>query len=1535
MRDATRTLFALTLVLATVVSASAQRTASDDADLSLRRGLYESRTGDAFDALTHLRDADTSAASQRERARWLLDELLRTHEGPPVAGASRDGFGPWRGWAGILRAVADGTAPGDTPDAGLARLLAAQAALAAGDATEALRTLDDLPRAHRAWGLALRASALETLGRDPIPTLRDLAGQEDAHGLADHARLRLATLTDDPATWLEGIPEDSPLAPRAWHLRAKLDLEAGDLEAARAHLHRALEAGAPDPVDLHLTLAAIALEQERPADALTHAAEARAAFASQTRTLEAWRHDGDDRAVWSAWEQRSPWYALALDTLDQASRAAFDHAADLRREAPDTPADDALASPRPDLGDPASALASPDPAALAAVDAAATAAREARFQLFLRRGQATTETRRIARRERQLTHGIETLERNGRAMAPASARLDSMVAEVDAVLAQLAQVREAELLRIATRTRALLERARTNLQAARDLDHLYVQGPLGRRDRGFPEGVPTPARLLAEDRTLEEAFEHFLVSFAARAPDLIARSSASVWEPRIQGDVPRLADRARQQLAWNTSMADTLRFARAALATDPLWLAARDDADAAQVLADSLALAHATLRRDVALAALDSTLAHRVAEREGIDYLDTAARYELAVADPEAVESSDRTAAIDALRDFLATHPESPARGEARFRLADVLLIDERTRFHARMERYLAERERGGNPVVPFVDTGEAIALYEAILAEDPGFPHRDAVLFHAGMILADEVDPRGERYLQQLLDEDGRPEFAQRAQVRIADLRFEAGAFASALDLYEAASAGPDASLSAIALYKLGWSHLNREDQEGAIDAFHRLLDLYVENEAIDTEVDLRGEAEDDLIHALARGGGAARFTALFDRIGPRPYETRILIGMAQLMRSYALHEEAAETDRLFLSRYPTHPEALRTAERLVDTTRRWAGETEVFAAQRELATRFLPGTEWSTANPDQGVEAAEFARTSLRAVALHHHRRARADQHDTDWRQAASLYAQMLDLWPDDGEAPRFHLLSGEAHAALDAFDKAIPHFTAAAASDTASFAPDAHWQVVAVTDRWYESTRVGDGAGADSLATRWIDAARGYREAYPADPRNPDLRWREGNLAFAHDWFDRAETALLELQTHHPEDPRLPQAARLRADAHYRRDAFDRAADAYTDALRFTSPADSSRAELRRLIPHCGYRHAESLAATDSTGREAPLAFRTVAQQWPDFEHADQAWYVSGLGFLRAQDTPEAVRSFEGLLARHPDSRYARDAHLQIAGAWVTDGQPLAAARAYEQYARAYPTEDDADDAWLKASDLRRAGGDEAGAEQLLTGYLERWPEDVEMAAEIRGRRARRELDALGTAPVGSLLGAASGSELSAFLALAAQHPEQVDRDLVARVRFLEAEARRDDYLAIRLTQPLDRSLERKNAAMAELLDAYGQAVDLALAPWAQAAAFRIGEAMVHFGDALVESEPPADLSGDDLIAYHEVLEERAWEFHDRGEAAWKELLRQGEPSDEATREWLARTRDAFTPRVAARFLHQPELEFPVVDAARPAR
>jgi tetratricopeptide (TPR) repeat protein len=389
------------------------------------------------------------------------------------------------------------------------------------------------------------------------------------------------------------------------------------------------------------------------------------------------------------------------------------------------------------------------------------------------------------------------------------------------------------------------------------------------------------------------------------------------------------------------------------------------------------------------------------------------------------------------------------------------------------------------------------------------------------------------------------------------------------------------------------------------------------------------------------------------------------------------------------------------------------------------------------------------------------------------------------------------------------------------------------------------------------------------------------------------------------------------------------------------------------DSLARVAARAIPVCYYRQAEAAVAADSARweRNARL-FEQVAMRWPDYALAPIAQYRAGLGYAKAGRHRDALRAMQGLVEHFPRSPFVRDAHLEIARAWEGLGEKTEAAQAYVAFARAYPDDESAGGAYLKAADLEAAAGEGAQADELRLTYIRKYPGDYETAMSVLEGMATRELDTLGTErPISSLLpapprvtktGARKAaaapalpppSRLATYLRYAAGHPDVASHGLLARVRFLQGEEAYAAYGRARLTQPLTRSIPVKKRLLDTLLVRYRRCVDLGVPERAHAAAFRIGSALVEFADALQRSERPADLHGDDLLAYEDVLAEQGRAFEERGEGVWSDLVRQQRVSKAHDDDWIAQAQARLWQRLASRFLYEPEAEFPLVRGAAP--
>ncbi len=1505
------------------------------------------------------------------------------------------------------RSAAAGGVPGAPPTEELSAGTAAANALAAalllrqGDPAAASRLLAERGPSGAPSPLTtyLKALALARTGGDDTAELtvlstadttttlgRDLAGA----ALVERATRALAR-DQDARALLESVPAGSRYAPRARHMLGLLALEHGEAEQGAQILESLLagDSSYTDRREVRLALAGQALEQGRWDVALGTYRDIDQDWAHHRDALQHLLAEDSFDTLWSAWQSNLQFSeALVLDALparmlaERLATASTDLAS---RPAPDLP----------ELGAPQPAGASPWPVAPPAPDdwsAVAMAERragEAAGELERTRWAEAREREGLEHRRRYLGIGLERARREAEQLQARTALLDSLRSTLAALDARLRSVRDEESRRVAARTAAILEACARNVRWMHAMRQLYLDGSDPRVPVGAPGGFPGPDSLLSQEEALARAIQDMVELTAAEAPGLIARSYEDAWRPNLIDRAIAQGAEAGRALAWARALEASIDSSLAASSGSAALRRLGLRLAAFERTTDSLRAAHAALRARVARRAVERALASLEAEREAIDYGLAASAYGLSVRstgpessdagaaiargqgsvaadtldraqapgdtleDPEAAR--ERQQAIVMLQAFLEHHPHSPARAEMRFRLADLLLMDARQRFREQMAEYVRDPSEGRarGRAVPVLTHAAALDLYRKILAEDPDFSHRDAVLFNAGMILADEADPEAARFFQDLVTAHPQSPYCQEAYLRMGDMEFNQSRFHGGVESYQRAAAGPDPGLRVIALYKMGWAHFNEDRFLEAADAFRAVLDLYGSEHRAEIQADIEGEAEAYLVHSLAGAGGARAFADYFDRIGARPYERHVLLALGQHFRRYDQFPEAAAADTLCIRRYPLHADALISAQRLVETYQR----SERLALEQEArltyAPRFAPGSDWFVAQTSDSVRAAgaAFARSSWKAVALEHHREARESGSREEWQQALRLYETLLAIWPKDDEAPTFELHAGEASARLGDHAAALRHYRTTAESGPDSLAALALWQCVAVTDAWYESTRAAaprDRAalGRDSLAQAVIEAGDRLLARFPDHPNGADIAWRQGQLAFAHRWFDRAAQDLGRIATRYPDDERAPVAASQRGDALFQLGEFEAAGAALEDALAAARRAgrDSLARRAEKAIPICYYRQAEAAVAADSTQyrRHAEL-FERVASRWPGYEHADLAEYRAGLAYLKAGQPREAVRAMQTLIRQFPRSEYARDAHLQVARTWEGLGERELAAQAYAEFARGYPDDESARGAWLKAADLLAAAGLSQRAESLRLDYIRRYPDDFETAMEILEELARRDLASVGPEhPISTLLGASSKarpaaappSRLAAYLHLASAHPGLASRGLLAQVRFLQGEEARPAYAAARLRQPLARSIPPKQRLLDTLITRYRRSANLGVPDWAHASAFRIGQALVAFGEALEHCEPPADLQGDDLLAYEDVLMKQSQTFYDRGEGVWTDLLR-GQGREATDDSWISQTQASLWQRLSKRFFYLPEVEFPLVGATPPGR
>jgi tetratricopeptide (TPR) repeat protein len=231
-------------------------------------------------------------------------------------------------------------------------------------------------------------------------------------------------------------------------------------------------------------------------------------------------------------------------------------------------------------------------------------------------------------------------------------------------------------------------------------------------------------------------------------------------------------------------------------------------------------------------------------------------------------------------------------------------------------------------------------------------------------------------------------------------------------------------------------------------------------------------------------------------------------------------------------------------------------------------------------------------------------------------------------------------------------------------------------------------------------------------------------------------------------------------------------------------------------------------------------------------------------------------------------------HPEHALAGEATKQLANLHRQQGELELAAVEFERIAVAAEDEEARREALLVAGELYEEAGNRERAIDVYQGYVERYPEPLELAVETRFKIASLH-DALGDAESRF---AQLRWIVDADGAAGAERSDRI-RYLAARSALVLTAGYHDRFVEVRLVQPFEESLAEKKRLMDAALTAFGRLIDYEVGEVTAAATFYMAETYRDFSEALLDSERPGDLEESELLDYELVLEGEAFPFEEK--------------------------------------------------------
>ncbi len=832
--------------------------------------------------------------------------------------------------------------------------------------------------------------------------------------------------------------------------------------------------------------------------------------------------------------------------------------------------------------------------------------------------------------------------------------------------------------------------------------------------------------------------------------------------------------------------------------------------------------------------------------------------------------ADSRQAAMSEYQSFLADAQDPELVPEAMRRLADLQLDVEQ------------EQLQVGVPVAGGAGS-RAAALYEELLRRYPDHPHSDTSLYQMARALEQHADPQpAMAALSHYAERYQGTERYDEVQFRRGEYLFVQRRYAEAEQAYQAVlEQGADSVFHQQALYKIGWARFKQNQYEPALNAYLQLFDETIADhdraELPATLERIDRERIEDTLRAVSLCfvylGDTQEISRYFAAHGGRRYEPMLYAHLATLHLAKERYSDAADTYRLFADMHAQHREAPLFQSRVIDVYNQAGFQQRVLEEKQAFVERYEPaGDYWQGHDPAQSPELLDQVQRHLRDIARHYHAQAQQRKTPQAVAEAGRWYQLYLRAFSASEQAPLMNFLyaelltgAGEHGRAAEQYEQTAygyaGHGKAAEAGYAALLAYERHEVTLQGQARqhWHRS-------GIES-ALRFATTFPAHEQAWPA-------RTRAAQQLFALQEYVAAITAAEPLVQQAAVPPALQRAAwQVIAHARFERADYLRAEAAYQQLLARMAANEPARTGLQEKLAASIYRQGE--AARDAGDLEAAAGhFLRIATTVPQSAFNVTAQYDAAAVYIQLQRWPEAIRILEQWRQQYPRHELQAEVTRKLAVLYSENAQPLQAAAEFTRMADSEPSAELRREAAWTAATLFRKSGHGASAAQAYRRFVQEYPSPLEPAME-----ARQQLVELYAAS-----GEPDKQRYWQRQIIDADHragDERSDRTryLAAHARLALVEDALAAYQAVALREPLQKNLAAKKRHMETVIQGYTQAAQYQVLEVTTQASYQLAMLYSDFGQALMQSERPRNLQGEELEQYQILLEEQAYPFEEK--------------------------------------------------------
>ncbi len=837
--------------------------------------------------------------------------------------------------------------------------------------------------------------------------------------------------------------------------------------------------------------------------------------------------------------------------------------------------------------------------------------------------------------------------------------------------------------------------------------------------------------------------------------------------------------------------------------------------------------------------------------------------------------------AIRRYQRYLEIAPKDETRVHVMHRLADLKLMD--------IEELIVENPEDVDPKYVKEVYQQAIDTYTQVFELFPNRRDSDMLLYQlakAHMLKGD--DQAALSTLTKLAESFPDSELVTEVHYRRGDILFSNERYADAEKaFYFVMGQGGDTRFYTSASYMRGWAQFKQNNHNQALASFVDVIDSRFPNtSAVVTASKGDRELLDDTLRVMAMifadGQGYAQANALFNKVGNRHFEYLVYDGLGEYYLTKGQYSDAAKTYLAFVGQNPNDVLASTFYGNAIKSYKRAGYIDQVLKHKMAYIEKYGANSVYWTL---YGEDIKEMIRPNLKnyisELAQYHHSKGQKSKDLSDrfngLLAAARWYQEYIDTFPEDEALGGMYFLKGEALYDVGRYDEAVVAYEMGGFKTLVHEKSEESGYAALVTyNQLIKQAKTQ--AVADEYLGRKVDTALLFVDTYPNNRNVPQVLARASEGFFKLNRFElAANTAerVLNLGTANKEQRSVSYS--IMGHSHFDLKNYANAEAAYLAVLDLNIIDQKERKNVREKLAGSIYKQGVALIEQEDVSeqqmKQAVKQFMRVGKVVPESPIRITAHYDAASYLMKRKNFEEAIPLLLAFREQFSTHKLTADIPSKLIIAYEKTGQWKKAAFELQEIWRTSTDVEEQRIALYQSAEYYEKADDITSSMAMLKRYAHNYPKPFNAQLE-----AINKLEGL-------YLKQKDHEKRRYWLAKLIDADQKAGKARTDRSKYLAAKAsfeladyERQEYAAIALTLPLQKSLGKKKVALKKTLTAYERTAKMEVQEFTTAATFQIAEIYGELSRDLMASERPPGLDELELEEYEYLLEDQAFPFEE---------------------------------------------------------